>query len=167
MKFSVPFLIAACPPPTAHAVEPAPARLIGYYSNMHVEGADDPHFISGYDIRLYQAEAETVGQVAVAIGSPEPVPATIRSLTYDPKKKLLTFTAEYSDGVTTNPVTGAFDREALQILTFSSVVRPQTISGKVGIKDFYCDHCSPVFRRITLKRISDMGSPGELQSISQ
>ncbi|MCU6500886.1 hypothetical protein LPN04_24090 [Rugamonas sp. A1-17] len=167
MKFLATFLIAACLLPTARAVESVPARLIGYYSNMRVEGADDPHFVSGYNVALYQREAETIGQVMVAIGSPEPAPATIRNLTYDPKKKLLTFTAEYSNGLATNPVKGEPDREALQVLTFSGIVRPQSISGKVGVKDFYCAQCRPVFKRVTLKRISEMDSPGALQSIAQ
>ncbi|GGY77004.1 hypothetical protein ACFFTM_03200 [Pseudoduganella plicata] len=167
MKFLATFLIAACLVPTARAVEPASARLLGYYSNMQTEGADDPHFVSGYNVALYQREAETFGQVMVAIGSSEPAPATIQKLTYDPKKKLLTFIAEYSSGLASNPVKGAPDREALQVLTFSGVVRPQSISGKVGIRDFYCGQCKPVFKRVTLKRISEMGSPGEVQSTAQ
>ncbi|MES2114698.1 MAG: hypothetical protein V4578_06080 [Pseudomonadota bacterium] len=165
MKFIATFLIAACLLPTAHAVESVPARLIGYYSNMRAEGADDPHFVSGYDVVLYQREAETVGHVTVAIGSSEPARATIKDLAYDPKKKLLSFTAEYSSGLATNPVKGAPDREALQLLTFSGVVRPQSISGKVGIKDYYCGQCRPVFKRVTLKRINEMGRTGELQAI--
>jgi hypothetical protein len=55
----------------------------------------------------------------------------------------------------------------LQVLTFSGVVRPQLISGKVGIKDFYCGQCRPVFKRVTLERIGEMGSPSEWQSIAQ
>ncbi|WFR77108.1 hypothetical protein P9875_15395 [Janthinobacterium rivuli] len=165
MKFFAAFLIAACLLPTAHAVVSVPARLIGYYSNMRTEGADDPHFVSGYDIVLYQRVAETIGHVAVAIGTSEPVRATIKEMTYDTKKKLLTFTAEYSSGLATNPVKGAPDREAVQVLIFSGVVRPQSISGKVGIKDFYCGPCRPVFKRVTLKRIVEMGRTGELRAI--
>lgn len=165
MKFFATLLIAACLLPTARAVESVPARVIGYYSNMRTEGADDPHFVSGYDVVLYQREAETVGHVAVAIGASEPVGATIKNWTYDSKKKLLTFTAEYSSGLATNPVKGVPGREALQVLIFSGVVRPRSISGKMGIKDFYCGQCKPVFKHVTLKRISDMGGTGELQAI--
>jgi hypothetical protein len=166
MKFFTAFLIAGLLP-TAHAVESVPARLIGYYSNMRTEGADDPHFVSGFDVVLYQRETETVGHVAVAIGSEEPARATIKDLAYDPKKKLLNFTAEYSSGSTSSPVKGESFREDLHVLIFSGVVRPQSISGKVGIKDFYCGQCRPVFKRVTLKRIIEMGRTGELQAIPQ
>lgn len=164
MKFLATLLIAVCLLPTAQAAQPVPERLIGDYSNMRIVGADDPHFVSGYGITLFQRKAETVANVAVAIGSEEPAHATIRDLTYNPKKKLLTFTAEYSIGLTNNPVKGAPDREALQVLVFSGVVGRQSITGKVGIKDFYCAQCKPVFKQVTLKRISDMGSTGELQA---
>lgn len=167
MKFFATFLITVCLLPTAQAAEPVPARLIGYYSNMRIVGADDPHFVSGYDITLYQHEAETVADVAVAIGSEEPAHATIKDLAYDPKKKLLTFTAEYSGGSTSSPVKGEPFREDLHVLIFSGVVRPQSISGKMGIKDFYCGQCRPVFKRVTLKRINEMGRTGDLQAIPQ
>lgn len=160
-------LLAACLLPSARAAEPMHTRLIGYYSNMHAEGADDPHFLSGYNIALYRREVETLGHVTVAIGSPEPARATVSKLTYDPRKKCLTFTAQYSAGLGTNPVKGAPDREALKVLTFSGVVRPRSISGKVGVKDFYCSKCKPVFKRVTLKRIEEMGRTGELQAFAQ
>jgi hypothetical protein len=165
MKLFAAILITTFFLPTARAVEPAPARLIGYYSSMQVEGADDPHFVSGYDIALFQREAETIGHVGVAIGTPEPTGATLKNLAYDPKKKLLTFTAEYSSGLATNPIKGAPDREALQVLTFRGVVRPESISGKMGVKDFYCVQCKPVFKRVKLKRIKEMGRTGELQMV--
>jgi len=152
MKFLAAFLITVCLLPTAQAAEPAPERLIGHYSNMRIVGADDPHFVSGYDITLYQREAETVAVFAVAIGSEEPAHATIKDLAYDPKKKLLTFTAEYSSGSTPSPVKGEPFREDLNVLIFSGIVRQQSISGKMGIRDFYCDQCKPVFKRVTLKR---------------
>lgn len=167
MKTFAAFLLAACLLPSARAAEPVDTRLIGYYSNMQAEGVDDPHFLSGYNIALYQRKAETLGHVTVAIGSPEPARATVSNLTYDPKKKCLTFTAQYSAGLGTNPVKGAPDREALKVLTFSGVVRPQSISGKVGVKDFYCSKCKPVFRRVRLKRIEEMGRTGELQAFPQ
>lgn len=165
MKFLTTFLITACLLPTAQAVEPASERLIGQYSNMRIVGADDPHFVSGYNITLYQREAETVADVAVAIGSEEPARATIKDLAYDPKKKLLTFTAEYSSGSATNPVKEAPRREALHVLIFNGVVRPQSISGKMGIKDFYCDQCRPVFKRVTLKRFIEIRHTRELPAI--
>jgi hypothetical protein len=167
MKFFVASLITACLLPMAHAADSVQARLIGYYSNMRVEGADDPHFVSGYDIVLYKHEAETVGHVAVAIGTSEPTRATIDNLQYDSKKKRLTFTAQYSAGLGTNPVKGAPDREALKVLTFSGTVRPKSLSGTVGIKDFYCSKCKPVFKRVMLKRIEEMGRTGELQAFPQ
>ena len=167
MKPFATLLLAACLLPTARAAEPANTRLIGHYSNMKVEGADDPHFLSGYNIALYQRKAETLGHVAVAIGSPEPVRATVSKLTYNSKKKCLTFTAQYSAGLGTNPVKGAPDREALKVITFSGVVRPQSIAGKVGVRDFYCSKCKPVFKRVTLKRIEEMGRTGELQAFPQ
>lgn len=167
MKFFATILIISCLLATARAADSVPTRLIGYYSNMQAEGADDPHFISGYNISLFQRGAETFGHVGVAIGSSEPATATVKNLTYYPKKKLLTITAEYSSGLTDDPVKGAPDREALQVLTFSGVVRPQSISGKVGTKDFYCGQCRPVFKRVTLKRIREMGNPGDLQSVER
>ena len=167
MKPFATLLLAACLLPSARAAEPANTRLIGHYSNMKVEGADDPHFLSGYNIALYQRKAETLGHVAVAIGSPEPARATISNLTYDPKKKCLTFTAQYSAGLATNPVKGAPDREALKVLTFSGDVRPKSISGRMGVRDFYCSKCKPVFKRVTLKRIGEMGRTGELQAFPQ
>lgn len=155
MKFLATFLITVCFLPTAQAAEPATERLIGHYSNMRIVGPEDPHFVSGYGITLYQRGAETVASVGIAIGSEEPAHATIKDLAYDPKKKLLTFTAEYSSGSTNNSVKGAADREALHILTFRGVVRPQSISGKMGTKDFYCDQCKPVFEHVTLKKFND------------
>jgi len=167
MKPLAALLLAACLLPSARAAEPEQTRLIGYYSNMQIEGADDPHFLSGYNIALYQRKAETLSHVAVAIGSPEPVRATVSKLTYNPKKKCLTFTAQYSAGLSTNPVKGAPDREVLKVIIFSGVVRPQSISGKVGVRDFYCSKCKPVFKRVTLKRIEEMGRTGELQAFPQ
>jgi hypothetical protein len=167
MKPFAALLLATCLLPSARSAQPVDTRLIGYYSNMQAEGADDPHFLSGYNIALYQREAETLGHVTVAIGSPEPARATVSNLTYDPKKKCLTFIARYSAGLGTNPVKGAPDREAFKVLTFSGVVRPQSISGKVGVKDFYCSKCKPVFKRVTLKRIAEMGRTGELQPFPQ
>lgn len=167
MKPFAALLLAACLLPSARAEEPGQTRLIGYYSNMQTEGAQDPHFISGYNIALYQRKAETLGHVAVAIGTPEPVRATVSNLTYDPKKKCLTFTAQYSAGLGVNPVKGAPDREAFKVLTFSGVVRPHSISGKMGVKDFYCSKCKPVFKRVTLKRIEEMGRTGQLQTYPQ
>jgi len=160
-------LLAACVLPLTQAAEPVHTRLIGYYSNMQAEGADDPHFLAGYNIALYQDDAKTLGHVTVAIGSPEPTRATIDNLQYDSKKRRLTFTAQYSAGLGTNPVKGAPDREALKVLTFSGVVLPQSLSGTVGIKDFYCSKCKPVFKRITLPRIEEMGRTGELQAFPQ
>lgn len=167
MKPFAAFLLAACLLQSAQATEPPHTRLIGYYSNMQAEGADDPHFLSGYNIALYQRKAETLGHVTVAIGSPEPARATVGNLAYDPKKKCLTFTAQYSTGLSTNPVKGALDREALTVLTFSGVVRQHSISGKVGVKDFYCSKCKPVFTRVTLRRIKEMGRTGELQAFPE
>jgi hypothetical protein len=167
MKTFAAFLLAVCLLPSARAAPSMDTRLIGYYSNMQAEGADDPHFLSGYNIALYQRETETLGHIMVAIGSPEPARATVSKLTYNPKKKCLTFTAQYSAGLGTNPVKGAPDREALKVLTFSGVVRPQSISGKVGVKDFYCSKCKPVFKRVTLKRIKEMGRTGELQAFPE
>jgi hypothetical protein len=167
MKFLATFLITVCLLPTSQAAEPAPERLIGNYSNMRIVGAEDPHFVSGYGIALYQRGAETVAVVGVAIGSEEPAHATIKDLAYDPKKNLLTFTAEYSSGSATNPVKGAPRREDLHVLIFSGVVRPQSISGKMGIKDFYCGQCRPVFERVKLKRIIEMGPTGALQAVPQ
>jgi hypothetical protein len=167
MKIFVTILFAACLLPSAQAAETQPTRLIGYYSNVQVEGTDDPHFISGYNIALYQREAETLAHVTVAIGGIEPAHATISELTYDPKKKLLTFSANYSAGNTTNPVKGAPRREALEVLTFSGVVRPQSILGKMGVKDFYCGKCAPVFTRVKLKRIKEMGRTGDLRDFPE
>ena len=167
MKTFAAFLLAACLVPSARAAEPVHTRLIGYYSNMKAEGADDPHFLSGYNIALYQHKAETLGHVSAAIGSPEPAHATVSTLTYDRKKKRLTFTARYSAGLDTNPVKGSPEREALKVLTFSGVVRAQSISGTVGVKDIYCSRCKPAFKRVTLKRIEEMGRTGQLQAFPQ
>lgn len=167
MKFRATLLITVCLLPTAQAAQPAPEHLIGDYSNMRIVGADDPHFVSGYGITLYQRKAETVADVGVAIGSEEPAHATVKDLAYNPKKKLLTFTAEYSSGLTNNPVKGAPDREALQVLIFSGIVRPQSISGKMGIRDFYCTQCKPTFKHVILRRINDMGSTGKLQGFPE
>lgn len=167
MKPYATLLLAVCLLPSARATEPMDTRVIGYYSNIRAEGADDPHFLSGYNIALYQRKAETLGHIAVAIGSPEPVRAAVSNLTYNPKKKCLSFTAQYSAGLGTNPVKGAPDREALKVLTFSGVVRPQSITGKMGVRDFYCGKCKPVFKRVTLKRIEEMGRTGELQAFPQ
>lgn len=161
-------LLALCLASSTWAAENATqARLIGYYSNVQTEGSEDPHFISGYNITLYQRDAETIGQVMVAIGSPEPAPATVSKLTFNPKTKCLTFTAQYSAGLTTNPVKGAPDREAYKILTFSGVVQPKSISGKMGVKDFYCTKCRPVVQRVKLKRIEEMGRTGTLRTIPE
>lgn len=150
----------------AWAIEAAAqARLIGYYSNVRTEGNEDPHFISGYNITLYRRNAETIGRVAVAIGSPEPVRATIRQLAFNPATKRLTFTAEYSEGLSTNPIKGEPDREALQVLTFTGVVKPNSITGKMGVRDFYCSTCRPVVERVKLKRIAEMGRTGDLRTI--
>jgi hypothetical protein len=167
MKPIAAFVLAACLLPSAWAAEPVRTRLIGYYSNMHAVGADDPHFVSGFNIVLYQRKVETLGHVAVAIGSSEPAHATVSNLTYDPKKKYLTLTAQYSDGDETNPVKGAPRREALQVLTFRGVVRPESITGDVGVKDFYCSKSKPVFKRVRLKRIKEMGRTGELQDFPE
>jgi hypothetical protein len=163
MKPFAAFLLATCLLTSARAAEPVQTRLIGHYSNMRIEGADDPHFLSGYNISLYQRKAETLGHVAVAIGSPEPVSATISNLTYDPKKRYLTFTAQYSAGGEANPIKGAPDREAFKVLTFSGVVRERSITGMAGEKDFYCGKCKPVFKRVRLRRLEDAGRTGELE----
>jgi hypothetical protein len=155
MKLLATLLITVCHLPTAQAAEPVPERSLGSYSNMLIVGAEDPHFVSGYVITLDQHEAETVAHVGIGIGSEEPAHATIKHLAYDPKRKLLTFTAEYSSGSTNNPVKGAPNREALHILTFRGVIRPQSISGKMGTKVFYCDQCKPVFEHVTLQKFND------------
>ena len=166
MKIFAALLLAACLLPSARATEPVPTRLIGYYSNIQTEGPD-PHFISGYDIALYQRGAETLAYVIVAIGGIEPARATINMLTYDPKKKLLTFSARYSAGMTADPANPALDREAWEVLTFSGVVHPQSISGKMGVKDFYCGKCAPVFTRVKLKRNKEFGRTGDLQDFPE
>ena len=167
MKLFATLLLAVWLLPSARAAESTERRMIGYYSNMRVDGGDDPHFLSGYNIALYQRDSETIGIVAVAIGSPEPVRATVSDLTYNPKKTSLTFTAQYSAGLGTNPIKGAPDREDLKVLTFSGVVRTQSISGRMVVRDFYCTECKPVFKRVTLKRIKEMGRTGELQAFPQ
>lgn len=167
MKIFSALLLAFCLPLSAHASEAVPTRLIGYYSNIQAEGAEDPHFISGYNIALYQREAHTLAHVTVAVGSPEPARATISNLTYDPKKKSLAFTAKYSAGMRTNDIKGEPDREALKVLTFSGVVRPKSIAGRIGVKDFYCSKCKLVFKEVRLTRIEEMGRTGELQAFPQ
>ena len=167
VKILTTFLLAVSFLPLTRAAEPVQTRFIGYYSNMSAEGVDDPHFLVGYNIALYQDDATTLGHVTVAIGSPEPTRATIDNLQYDSKKKRLTFTAQYSAGLGTNPVKGAPDREALKVLIFNGIVRPKSLSGTMGIKDFYCSKCKPVFKRVMLKRIEEMGRAGELQAFPQ
>lgn len=167
MKPFAVLLLATSLLPSARAAEPVNTRLIGDYSNMQAEGADDPHFLSGYNITLYQRKSETLCHVSAAIGSPEPARATVSKLTYDSKRGGLTFIARYSAGLTANPVKGAPDREALQVMTFRGVVRPHSISGTVGVKDFYCNKCKPIFKRVTLKRIEEIGRTGELPPILQ
>jgi hypothetical protein len=112
--------------------------LIGYYSNMKVDGPDDPHFLSGYNIALYDREGETRANISVAIGSSETARATVSSLRYDPATKGLNFTARYSARLGSSPIKGAPDCEAFEMLFFRGVVRPESIFGKMGVKDFYC-----------------------------
>lgn len=44
---------------------------------------------------------------------------------------------------------------------------PQSISGKMDVKDFYCSKCKPVYKRVTLKRIEEMARTGKLQAYPQ
>ena len=118
-------------------------------------------------LSLYQREGETLGYIMVAIGSPDPARATVGNLAYDPAKKCLTFTAHYSSGLGTNPVKGAPRRESFKVLSFSGAVRPQSISGTMGEKDFYCSKCKPIFKPVTLKRLKGMGRTGELQAFPE
>jgi hypothetical protein len=153
--------------PFAWAVEPANTRLIGHYTNMKVEGSDDPYFLSGYNISLYQQEKETRAYIMVAVGSPDPTRATVSELAYDSGNRCLTFTAKYSSGLATNPLKGAPRRESFRVVFFRGVVRPESIKGTMGEKDFYCDECKPVFRSITLKRIKGSGRTGEMQAFPE
>jgi hypothetical protein len=153
--------------PLALAVEPANTRLVGHYTNMKVEGSDDPHFLSGYNISLYQQPKETRAYIMVAIGSPDPTRATVSNLTYDPARRCLTFTAQYSSGLETNPLKGATRRESFKVVFFRGVVRPETIKGTMGEKDFYCTECKPVFRSVTLKRVKGSGRTGEMQAFPE
>jgi hypothetical protein len=139
----------------------AQTRLIGYYTNMVTEGRDDPHFLSGYNIGLYSRGSRTLAHIGVAIGSPEPVTAAVKSVTYDPVTGQLMFSAEYSAGQAHSPGQGA-PREALRTLTFSGVVRPNSIEGTIGVRDFYCARCRTSYNRAKLKRIKHAGRTGEL-----
>jgi hypothetical protein len=166
MKKILALLLAACISLSASAEELVSTRLIGHYSNIQAEGNDDPHFVSGYTIALYERNNETLAHVMVAIGSPEPARATIKNLTHDPSNKFLTFTALYSAGLETNYIKAAPDREAFKELSFRGIVVPGLISGKM-VKDFYCSRCRPVITNVTLTRIEEMGRTGEAQPFPQ
>lgn len=154
-------LLAAVLTSSAFAAEPAQTRLIGYYTNMVTEGRDDPHFLSGYNIGLYSRGSRTLAHIGVAIGSPEPVTAAVKSITYDPVTGRLKFCAQYSAGQEHRPGPGV-PREALRTLTFSGVVHPNSIKGTIGVRDFYCDRCRTSYNRAKLKRIKQAGRTGEL-----
>lgn len=167
MKKIFAFLLVVCIKLSALAGDSASTRLIGYYSDIRTEGTDDPHFISGYNIALYQRNAETLAHVMVAIGSPEPVRAAIESLAYNPKNKSLSFTAKYSAGLETNIVKAAPDRESFKELIFHGVVNSSSISGEVGVRNLNCTQCKLTLKRVTLTRIEEMGRTGDLQAFPQ
>jgi hypothetical protein len=146
---------------SACAEEPVQTRLIGYYTNMVTEGRDDPHFLSGYNIGLYSRGSRTLAHIGVAVGSPEPVTAAVKSVTYDPITGQLKFSAEYSAGEEHGPGKAA-PREALRTLTFSGIVHPNAIQGTIGVRDFYCSGCRTSYNRAKLKRIKQAGRTGEL-----
>jgi hypothetical protein len=160
MKFFV-ALLAALLTTLAVAAEPAQTRLIGYYTNMVTEGRDDPHFLSGYNIGLYSRGSQTLAHIGVAIGSPDPVTAAVKSISYDPVTGRLKFCAEYSAGQEHRPGQGV-PREALRTLTFSGIVHPSSIKGTIGVRDFYCARCRTSYIRAKLKRIKHAGQTGEL-----
>lgn len=150
---------------SAWAGDATQARLIGDYSNMQADGADDPHFISGYNVTLYKRNSITLAYVMVATGGPEPVRADIKQLDYDQKTHRLSFTAQYSHGRISNPVKGRPDYEDMKILTFRGLADEKKITGAMSTRTLDCSACKARSRHICLKRLKTDEDAGELVDI--
>lgn len=131
------------------------ARLLGNYTNMVVEGTEDPHFISGYNLDLYQKGNIVFGSISIATGSGEPVSAELTEVIYKAKKKELSFKAEYSGGWEISQKSGESGREQRTVLTFHGTITPASVSGKIGLRDGYCGKCQPRLQPISLKRTTE------------
>lgn len=130
-------------------------KLVGHYTNMVVSADEDPHFLSGYNVDLYTRNSVALARLAVAVGSQEPVWATVQEVVFNPRTRKLRFRAEYSDGWEFSKQIGPAGRAARTIFTFSGNVKPRSIVGIVTTRDGYCDDCKPKSEKVILKRTSD------------
>ena len=131
-------------------------KLVGHYTNMVISQNDDPHFLSGYNVDLYTRNGVALANLGVAVGSQEPVWATIQEVVYEPRTTKLRFRAEYSSGWETSKKTGPQGRAARAVITFSGRVKMGKAVGTITRQDAYCDDCEPEHERITLEKTGDM-----------
>jgi hypothetical protein len=111
--------------------------LIGHFSNQKVSGGEDPHIVSGYTVRLFQADNKLFGEIAVATGSGEPVPGRLYDIEFDPPTKKLRFKAKYSEGREFSKQIGPGGRKSRDLLIFSGRLARNSLAGTVVLKDGY------------------------------
>ncbi len=129
-------LILFCVTGTCSA-ELGAVALLGHFSNQKISQDADPHFLSGYKVSLYQIDRTVFGNIAIAVGSPEPVKGRLYDIKFDPTTKGLSFKAKYSEGREYNKQTAAEGRESRVLLAFSGKITPKGLAGTVILQDGY------------------------------
>lgn len=151
MKSLLFLLLSAFSINNAFAHEPK-VSSIGEYSNMLYTHDEDPHFLSGFSIRLYSLNNEVIGEIAMANGSPEPVSGMLYDVIYKPKQDFLAFKAKLSLGNETNPDIKGKDRDSRDFFAFSGKITPNVITGAMIQKDGYDLSKRGLTTKVKLKR---------------
>lgn len=117
--------------------EPNERTLIGDYSSMVWSDGEDPHAVSGYEVRLYKNGKVITGDMGIAIGSPEPEHAELYDISFNEKDKKISFKANYSRGIEISKGLPPGGRDAKTILTFSGRLSPRQLKGEIVQQEGY------------------------------
>jgi hypothetical protein len=143
---------------TGLAAEKAPL-LIGSFSNMKISTSDDPHFISGYDVNIYQSDGKMFGDIAIGIGAPEPAKAVMYDIQFDPTNRKLSFKAKYSDGLEFQKDLPPEGRESRVLLHFTGNMSAASLVGTVQLNDGYSPSKTGTRERVVMKKERDTYVP--------
>lgn len=117
--------------------ETSARTLVGNYSNMVWSDGEDPHAVSGYEVRLYKNGTVITGDMGIAIGSPEPEHSELYDISFNEEDKKISFKVNYSRGIEIRKGLPPGGRDAKTILTFSGKLNPRQLKGEITQQEGY------------------------------